>query len=112
MATQPVIVKASKEFLIPPDEALSALAPGRLVDFRGERVMAYPHTTETTRLARNMGHKVQRLFCRSMRGLPTPHLLKRRRRPPHCSRCSHVPTSCLKWVQVRHVLLCTPVTTC
>lgn len=58
MATQPVIVKASKEFLIPPDEALSALAPGRLVDFRGERVMAYPHTTETTRLARNMGHKV------------------------------------------------------
>jgi len=58
VATQPVIVKASKEFLIPPDEGLTALVPGRLVDFRGQHVMAYPHTTETTRLARNMGYKI------------------------------------------------------
>lgn len=58
MAAQPVVVKTSKEFLIPPDEGLSALVPGRMVDFRGQRVMAYPHNTETTRLARNMGYKV------------------------------------------------------
>jgi len=58
VAAQPVVVKASKEFLIPPDEGLSALVPGRMVDFRGQRVMAYPHNTETTRLARNMGYKV------------------------------------------------------
>ena len=58
MAAQPVVVKASKEFLIPPDEGLSALVPGRMVDFRGQHVMAYPHNTETTRLARNMGYKI------------------------------------------------------
>lgn len=56
--TRPVIVKASKEFLIEPNEALHALVPGRLVEFRGEQVMAFPHTTETTRLARNMGYRV------------------------------------------------------
>ncbi len=59
MATvRPVISKATKEFLIPPDKALSNLIPSRGIVFRGANVTAYPHTTETTRLARNLGHPV------------------------------------------------------
>jgi len=55
---RPVISKRSKEFVIPPDSALANLIPSRDVLFRGAIHMAFPHTTETTRLARNLGHPV------------------------------------------------------
>jgi SNF2 family DNA or RNA helicase len=58
MALAPVIVKSSKEFVIPNDERLAALVPHRGLLFRDTPSMAFPHTVETTRLARNMGHRV------------------------------------------------------
>lgn len=59
MAATPLIVPSSKEFLLnEPVEALSALAPSRLVVSGGRQYVAYPHTTEATRLARNLGVRV------------------------------------------------------
>lgn len=58
-AVRPVVIKSTNEFAIPPDEGLANLVPDmRLVDIRGAELMAFPHTTETTRLARNLGHSV------------------------------------------------------
>ena len=56
--TTPVVVKQTKEFLVPNDERLAALAPCRMVSFRDTPCMAFPHSVEVTRLARNMGHRV------------------------------------------------------
>lgn len=59
MATaRPVISKKTKEFVITPDMALANLVPSREVLFRGAVHAAFPHTTETTRLARNLGHEI------------------------------------------------------
>jgi SNF2 family DNA or RNA helicase len=55
---RPVISKATQEFVIPPDAALSNLVPSRDIVFRGANCMAFPHNTDTTRLARNLGYPV------------------------------------------------------
>ncbi len=58
-STRAIINSAAREFYLPPDEQLQALIPeSRIVQVRGEKVMALPHTTDVTRLARNMGYVV------------------------------------------------------
>lgn len=57
-AARPIVIKSTKEFAIPSDEGLANLIPMRPVNLRGADLMAFPHTTETTRLARNLGHSV------------------------------------------------------
>lgn len=55
----PIISKGSGEFLLPePDPKLASLVPYRGVQLRGKTYAAFPHTTETTRLARNFGWSV------------------------------------------------------
>lgn len=57
-AARPIVIKSTKEFAIPPDDGMANLVPMRPVVIQGAELMAFPHTTETTRLARNLGHAV------------------------------------------------------
>jgi SNF2 family DNA or RNA helicase len=57
MATALVNPKA-KEFYLPDDPQLSALVDNRPVKIKGKSLTAYPHSTDVTRLARNIGHTV------------------------------------------------------
>jgi len=46
------------EFYLPADERLRAVAQHRVVTIKGETLDAYPHVTDMTRLARNIGYVV------------------------------------------------------
>jgi len=60
MATTRALINSStKEFYIPEHEQLRAFVPeARDVIVKGEQLMAVPHTTDVTRLARNLGFVV------------------------------------------------------
>ena len=54
-----IVSSAAREFYIPHDDQMRALVPeARDVVMAGEQVMAVPHTTDVTRLARNLGYIV------------------------------------------------------